>query len=237
MSVVTHRFGSSECVTIRRDNQPLQLNMSENLSRSPARSRSPHTRRISALNRHASLLFLILCSACTASSDKLHNKLSDSSAVATPANTTATAFKPLAVGDAAPLYNAVTFAGDSVHVGRANAPVTVMNIWATWCTSCREEMSDLEALHQEFAPKGVRVLAVSVDATEPGRVRAFVKQEKLTFSVAHDPDGNVQQLYQVVGIPATYIVGKDGRLLWKSVGNMHGVVDSLRAILQKAELQ
>ena len=98
-------------------------------------------------------------------------------------------------------------------------------------------MSDLEALHRDFAPKGVRVLAVSVDATDPNRVREFVKQEKLTFSIAHDPDGNVQQLYQVVGIPGTYVVDGNGRLLWKSIGNMHGVVNSLRAVLQKAELK
>jgi peroxiredoxin len=147
------------------------------------------------------------------------------------------AFKPLAVGDSAPAYSTVTLAGDSVQVGRANEPVTVLNIWATWCTSCREEMSDLEQLHREFSPKGVRVLAVSVDATDTERVRQFVAQEKLTFSVAHDPDGLVQQRYQVVGIPETYVVGRNGRLLWKSVGNVHGVVDSLRKVLQGSESQ
>jgi peroxiredoxin len=141
-------------------------------------------------------------------------------------------FKPLTVGDSAPFFRTVTLAGDSVHIGGTTNPVTVLNVWATWCASCREEMADLEGLQQEFAGKGVRVLAVSVDVTDVARVRQFVSREKLTFNVAHDPDGIVQQLYRVVGIPETYVIGKDGRVAWKSVGNVHGVVDSLRTVLR-----
>ncbi|MEO7997036.1 MAG: TlpA disulfide reductase family protein [Gemmatimonadaceae bacterium] len=140
-------------------------------------------------------------------------------------------YKLIAVGDQAPLYEMPTLAGDSVHVGKTNQPVTVMNVWATWCVSCREEMHDLQALHDEYQARGVRVLGVSVDESDVARVRKFVEKEKLTFSMVHDQDGRVQQLYQVSGIPNTFIVDKDGRILWKSIGNLHGVVDSLRRVL------
>lgn len=150
---------------------------------------------------------------------------------------TRAAFKPLTVGDSAPAFSTVTLDGDSVHVGGANQPITVVNIWATWCTSCREEMADLEALHREFGAHGVRVLAISVDANDVSRVREFVRRERLGFRVAHDPDGIVQGLYQVVGIPETFIVGANGRLLWKSVGNVHPAIDSLRAVLQAASIK
>ena len=141
-------------------------------------------------------------------------------------------FRTLTIGDSAPAYNIATFAGDTVHIGRANEPITVMNIWATWCASCREELADLEALHKEFSTRGVRVLAVSVDETDAARVRKFIESEKLTFSVAHDIDGRVQQLYQVVGIPQTFVVGRFGRIVWKSAGTLHGVADSLRRLLK-----
>ena len=144
-------------------------------------------------------------------------------------------FKPMTVGDQAPLYETSTFSGDSFHVGQANQPVTVMNVWATWCVSCREEMQDLQALQNEYKAKGVRVLGVSVDEADVQRVRKFVEKEKLTFSIVHDQEGRVQQLYQVSGIPNTFIIGKDGRILWRSIGNLHGVVDSLKRVLDRAQ--
>ncbi|MEO7361675.1 MAG: TlpA disulfide reductase family protein [Gemmatimonadaceae bacterium] len=143
-------------------------------------------------------------------------------------------FKVMAVGDAAPLYDALTLAGDSVHVGRANQPVTVMNVWATWCVSCREEMQDLQQLQNDYKAKGVRVLGVSVDEADVARVQKFVKREALAFDMVHDQEGRVQQLYQVSGIPNTFIIGKDGRILWKSIGNLHGMVDSLKRVLDEA---
>lgn len=140
-------------------------------------------------------------------------------------------YKLLAVGDQAPVYEMPTLTGDSVHVGKPSQPVTVLNVWATWCVSCREEMHDLQALHDEYQGRGVKVLGVSVDEADGTRVRKFVEKEKLTFSMVHDQEGRVQQLYQVSGIPNTFIIDKDGRILWKSIGNLHGVVDSLRRVL------
>ena len=144
-------------------------------------------------------------------------------------------FKVIAVGDQAPLYETTTLAGDSVHVGAGNQPVTVMNVWATWCVSCREEMHDLQALQDAYKSKGVRVLGVSVDEADVVRVRKFVEKEQLTFAMVHDQEGRIQQLYQVSGIPNTFIIGRDGRILWKSIGNVHGVVDSLKRVLDTTQ--
>lgn len=140
-------------------------------------------------------------------------------------------YKLLAVGDQAPLFETVTFAGDSVHLGKTNEPVTVMNVWATWCVSCREELHDLQKLSDDYKARGVRVLGVSVDEIDGARVRKFVEREKVNFPMAHDQEGMVQQLYQVSGIPNTFIVDRNGKILWKSIGNLHNVVDSLRRVL------
>ena len=142
------------------------------------------------------------------------------------------AFRPLAVGEVIGAYAVPTLAGDTVRLG-GTGRVTVLNVWATWCTSCREEMADLTALHEEFAPRGIRVLAVSLDA-EDDRVRRFVEEENLTFAVARDPEHRVEQVYQVVGVPETFVIGSDGRLLWRHIGNVHAVMDSVRAVLAAA---
>ena len=143
------------------------------------------------------------------------------------------AFKSLSVGDVAPPYEVRTLDGDTVRIA-ANEPVTILNVWATWCESCREEMSDLNALDREFQGKHVRVVGVSVDASPDYRVRRFAEAAKLTFLVGHDPQQRIQQLYNVVGVPETFVVGSDGRVVWLRVGNLHPALDSLRAVVHRA---
>lgn len=163
----------------------------------------------------AAALLLVAMSACTTS---------DASRGA--------AFRPLQVGDRAPAYAAHGLSGDSVKVG-AGAPV-LLNVWATWCTSCREEMADLAALSREYGPQGVKVVAVSVDVGDGTRVRRFADAEKLPFMVAHDPGGDVQRAFQAVGVPETYLVSADGRMLWVQRGGLHGAAAAVRATLDSA---
>lgn len=73
-------------------------------------------------------------------------------------------------GSALPAYRATTLAGAPVALGgRGGEGLPLVNIWATWCTSCREEMQDLAAIHHDYAPRGLRVVAVSVDAGIPAQ--------------------------------------------------------------------
>ncbi|HEX5438066.1 MAG TPA: TlpA disulfide reductase family protein [Gemmatimonadaceae bacterium] len=130
-----------------------------------------------------------------------------------------------------PRYIARTLSGDSVAIGGTGAePVTLVNVWATWCTSCREEFADLESLQQHYAAKGLRVVAVSVDGGNGSKVARFVKDQHATFTVAHDPVGRIENAYQVVGVPSSFLVGHDGRLLWTHVGALPK--DAAQAVAQ-----
>jgi len=142
------------------------------------------------------------------------------------------AFRPLMVGDTTPAYTAVSLGGDTVRVG-AGTPV-LLNVWATWCESCREEMADLATLEKKYAPEHVKVVAVSVDNGDGTRVRRFAESEKLPFTVAHDPAGEVQKKFQAVGVPETYLVSGDGRLLWVRRGGLAGAGPEVEAGLDSA---
>lgn len=142
------------------------------------------------------------------------------------------AFRPLMIGDVTPPYAAVSLAGDTVRVG-AGTPV-LLNVWATWCTSCREEMADLAALEKKYAPEHVKVVAVSIDNGDGTRVRRFAESEKLPFTVAHDPAGEVQEKFQAVGVPETYLISGDGRLLWVRRGGLAGAGPEVEAGLDSA---
>ena len=143
------------------------------------------------------------------------------------------AFHPLDVGAAVPPYTAPTLAGDSVHVG-GNEQTTVLNVWATWCTSCREEMEALDSLKRDYGARGVRVIAVSVDNGDAEKVKRFAESNKLEMTVAHDPANNISQSYAVMGVPTTFIIGKDGKLLWRHTGNISGVLNEARGVIMKA---
>ena len=138
------------------------------------------------------------------------------------------AFLPLGVGDRVPTYGAVTLRGDTARIGPGE-PVTVLNVWATWCTSCREEMRTLESLYDSFATRGVRVVAVSVDRGDDGRVGRYVEQERLRFTVAHDPEALVQDRFRIVAVPTTLVLDSSGTLRWQHVGNITDVEGQARA--------
>jgi len=146
-------------------------------------------------------------------------------------------FAPLAVGDLAPEYGARVRhgarSGDSLQVAEAGA-VTLVNVWATWCASCREEMADLDTLHQRYGSKGLRVLGVSVDQGNTDKVLRYVTREGLGFSVAHDPANSIQRVFGVVGVPETYLIDGSGRIVWKTAGNIHGALPAARAAIEQA---
>jgi peroxiredoxin len=141
---------------------------------------------------------------------------------------------PVSVGDRVPSYTAATLVGGDVRIGDPTDDITLLNVWATWCTSCREEMADLEALHRAYDTRGVRVVAVSLDAGSNELVRRFVSREALTFTIVHDREARLQSLFRVGGVPSTYVIDRDGRLLWQHTGGLHGAMDAAQAVIDSA---
>jgi len=131
---------------------------------------------------------------------------------------------PLMVGAAAPVYDAAALDSAPLHVGGASSDVVLLNVWATWCTSCREEFAELERMRVQYGERGLRVVAVSVDQGSDLKVRKFVSQQGSRFPVAHDREARISALYGVMGLPATYLVGRDGTVKWTLTGSF--LVDS-----------
>jgi peroxiredoxin len=128
---------------------------------------------------------------------------------------------PLRIGSAAPDFRAATMAADSTTKGIDDyrGEVVLLNIWATWCLPCRVEMPSMERVAQQLGPRGLRVVAVSVDlAGSRDRITAFAKELGLTFEILHDARGKIQSQYQTTGVPETFIIGRDGRLRRRIIG-------------------
>jgi peroxiredoxin len=128
---------------------------------------------------------------------------------------------PVTVGSAAPDFRARTLTAPVREKTLADykGQVVLLNIWATWCGPCRIEMPSIERLHRAFGPRGLHVVAVSIDdpRTE-GRIRAFADSLGLTFEMLHNPSGDIQQIYQTTGVPETFVIGPDGTIRKKFIG-------------------
>ena len=138
-------------------------------------------------------------------------------------------FLPVEVGTIAPDFPATDMAGRPVTLEDLRGQVVLLNIWATWCAPCREEMPSLERLHRELSDDGLRIVAVSVDAApgvldrdgrSGGDVAAFARELGLTFTIWRDPDGGIQRTYRTTGVPETFVVGRDGVIRKKVIGAM-----------------
>jgi cytochrome c biogenesis protein CcmG, thiol:disulfide interchange protein DsbE len=132
-------------------------------------------------------------------------------------------------GSVAPSFTATTLDGEVVQLEDYLGNVILLNIWATWCGPCREEMPSMERLYQHFQAQGedFTILAVSVDAplgtsdlggNVGGDLQAFVDEFDLTFPILHDPSGKIQQIYYTTGVPESVIIGRDGIIYYKLAG-------------------
>jgi peroxiredoxin len=121
-------------------------------------------------------------------------------------------------GVSAPNFTLPGLDGKMVSLADYKGKVVFLNIWATWCPPCVEEMPSMEKLHQELKDKGLEILAVSIDVSGAKAVIPFMKKHKLSFSALTDTKGAIKSLYQTTGIPESFIIDKDGIIAEKVIG-------------------
>ena len=133
--------------------------------------------------------------------------------------------QPVTTGTVAPDFEVNDLLGGRVRLSDHRGEVVLVNIWATWCPPCVEEMPSMERLYQKIGGDGFEIMAISIDV-EPGGfdldgnpggdIQAFADSLGLTFPILHDPSGAIQQLYRTTGVPESFLIGTDG-ILYKRV--------------------
>lgn len=134
-----------------------------------------------------------------------------------------------APGVRAPSFTATTLAGDTVALEDYRGQVVLLNIWATWCAPCREEMPSMQRLYEDLTSRDepFTILAVSVDAPPGlrdaggnlgGDLQAFADELGLTFPILHDPSGAIQRIYYTTGVPESFVVDREGLIRTRIAG-------------------
>ena len=116
-----------------------------------------------------------------------------------------------------PDFSAASPEGTKISLKDFRGKIVFLNFWASWCTPCREEMPAMEKLYQEFKDRNFVILAVSVKDRKQDSIN-FVKELKLTYPIALDPDGQVGLLYGAWGLPTSYLIGRKGEGLARAWG-------------------
>lgn len=118
----------------------------------------------------------------------------------------------------APDFAVPDLAGQAVRLSALRGNVVLLNLWATWCAPCREEMPSMERLWQRLKGRGFVLLAVSQDESGKAVVAPFVQGLGLTFPVLVDPEHQVGDRYGVWGYPESFIIDREGRVVERVIG-------------------
>ena len=130
-------------------------------------------------------------------------------------------------GGAAPPLALADVEGRSYRLDEYRGKVVLVNFWATWCEPCRDEMPSMNRLRASLAGRPFEVLAVNLAESGP-RIRRFLEQVPLEFPVLMDRDSGAAKAWQARLLPASFLVGPDGRIRYSVVGGIDWTEDRVR---------
>lgn len=119
----------------------------------------------------------------------------------------------------APGFSLQDMDGEKHALADYRGKVILLNFWATWCPPCRHEMPAMERLYQRLRDRGFVVLAVN-QWEDPDLVFAYTGDLNVfpSFPILFDPQSSVSQLYAVKGLPTSFVIDRDGQLVYRALG-------------------
>jgi len=137
------------------------------------------------------------------------------------------AYRP---GTLAPGFSGSTLDGGQLSLADLRGRVVMVNFFASWCAECRPEMPVLERLHRDFAARGLTVVGVNAQEGKE-EVCRYARALGLSFPLVLDPDRAIGAGYGVFGLPATFVIARDGRAVAFAVGARKWESASARALI------
>lgn len=111
--------------------------------------------------------------------------------------------------------------------------VVYLDFWASWCGPCKQSFPFMNALQARYADKGLVIVAVNVDTARDDALK-FLAQVPARFRIAYDPRGQVAQQYAIKGMPSSFLIGRDGKVLSAHTGFNNESRDGLERAVEQA---
>jgi len=104
-----------------------------------------------------------------------------------------------------------------VSLAELHGQVVYLDFWASWCTPCRQSFPWMDAMQTKYGSRGLQVIAVNLDK-EAAKRDEFLTATNPHFTIAYDPEGGVAENYEVMGMPSSYLIGRDGNIHYNHIG-------------------
>ncbi len=132
-----------------------------------------------------------------------------------------TAANAATLDKAAPDFTLKSLQGKNLKLSEMAGNVVLLNFWASWCGPCRQEMPLLNDLHNKYEPLGFTVIGVNVEQ-ETELARSFIANSPVDFPILLDSSNKVSQLYDVIAMPTTVLIDRDGKMRYLHKGYQAG---------------
>ena len=132
----------------------------------------------------------------------------------------------------APNFTLKSLSGKNLKLSELSGNVVLINFWASWCGPCLQEMPLLNAIHKKYEPLGFTVLGVNVEENSDN-ARAFLAERGVDFPILLDTMNQVSKMYDVVAMPTTVVVDRDGNMRFLHKGYKSGDEKQYRKMVKK----
>lgn len=135
----------------------------------------------------------------------------------------------LEVGQAAPDFK-LKGEGETISLSALRGTFVYVDFWASWCAPCRQSFPWMNSMQNKYRDKGLRIVAINLD--EPGEsnkvaIRDFLAKLPPNFKIAYDPEGATPRAYGVLGMPTSFLIDKDGKVIFRHAGFKNADRDEL----------
>jgi peroxiredoxin len=127
-------------------------------------------------------------------------------------------------GTAAPDFTLKSNTGENLKLSEFRGEVVLINFWASWCGPCRQEMPVLDELHRQYKALGFTVLGVNVEEDSSAALK-LLEEVQISFPVMFDNTSVVSKQYNVVAMPSTVLVDRNGNMRYIHKGYKPGLED------------
>jgi cytochrome c biogenesis protein CcmG/thiol:disulfide interchange protein DsbE len=135
------------------------------------------------------------------------------------------------VGDLAPSFELTALDGRPMVLSAQSGRIVVLNVFASWCAPCRLEAPDIEQTWRAYQGRDVQFFGLGYKDA-PSKAQAFLDEFDVTYPCAVESENSTALEYGVTGVPETFVIDRDGRVLHHIIGPVEGT--RLAALLDEA---
>ncbi len=121
----------------------------------------------------------------------------------------------------APDFTLKSRGGENLRLSEFRGEVVMINFWASWCGPCRQEMPLLDQLYSRYSPMGFTILGINVEE-DSALAEKLLEEIPVGFPILFDSENHVTELYEVMAMPSTIMVDRDGNMRYLHLGYMPG---------------